>query len=150
MNRHPQLSKNQTLVPTMMAFDRPLITGRPSTEAVNIANETKIATARRFLFALAHALRFVWPILSSIFVWQAVLGLMVTWLERWSVGDGLYFTFVTGLTIGYGDLVPRQPLSRFLAILIGLFGTVLTGLIAAIAVHALQTTVSSVRPPNSN
>ncbi len=31
----------------MMAFNRPLITGRPSTEAVNIANETKIATASK-------------------------------------------------------------------------------------------------------
>jgi hypothetical protein len=51
----------------------------------------------------------------------------------------VYFTFVTGLTIGYGDLVPRQPLSRFLAILVGFFGVVLTGLVAAVAVRALQT-----------
>jgi hypothetical protein len=103
-----------------------------------------------FLLAFGHGLRIVWPILSGILVWQLVLGLLVTWLERWSLGDGLYFAFVTGLTIGYGDLVPRQPLTRFLAILIGLFGVVLTGLIAAVAVHALQTTVSRVRPPNSN
>jgi len=77
--------------------------------------------------------------LFAIFAWQLALGFLITWLERWSLGDGVYFTFVTGLTIGYGDLVPRQPLSRFLAILIGLFGTVLTGLVAAIAVRALQT-----------
>ena len=32
-----------------------------------------------------------------------------------------------------------QPLSQFLAILVGLFGTVLTSLVAAIAVRALQT-----------
>jgi len=50
----------------------------------------------------------------------------------------VYFTFVTGLTIGYGDLVPHHTLSRFLAILIGFLGIVLTGLIAAIAVRALQ------------
>ena len=87
-----------------------------------------------FLLAFGHGLRIVWPILSGILVWQLVLGLLVTWLERWSLGDGLYFAFVTGLTIGYGDLVPRQPLTRFLAILIGLFGVVLTGLIAAVAV----------------
>ena len=105
---------------------------------------------KTFLLAFGHGLRIVWPILSGILVWQLVLGLLVTWLERWSLGDGLYFAFVTGLTIGYGDLVPRQPLTRLLAILIGLFGVVLTGLIAAVAVHALQTTVSRVRPPNSN
>jgi hypothetical protein len=89
---------------------------------------------KKFLFALGHAFRIVWPILSGSLVWQLALGLLVTWLESWSIGDGLYFTFITGLTIGYGDLVPRQSSSRFLAILIGLFGTVLTGLIAAIAV----------------
>ena len=31
----------------MMAFNRPLITGRPSTGVVNIANEAKIATASK-------------------------------------------------------------------------------------------------------
>ena len=105
---------------------------------------------KTFLRAFGHGLRIVWPILSGILVWQLVLGLLVTWLERWSLGDGLYFTFITGLTIGYGDLVPRQPLTRFLAILIGVFGILLTGLIVAVAVHALQTTVSRERPPNSN
>ncbi|MBV8521001.1 MAG: two pore domain potassium channel family protein [Acetobacteraceae bacterium] len=33
------------------------------------------------------------------------------------MGDGFYFTFVTGLTIGYGDLVPRHFLSRLLVLL---------------------------------
>jgi hypothetical protein len=96
---------------------------------------------KEFLLALGRSLHIVWPILSGILVWQLVLGLLVTWLERWPLGDGLYFTFVTGLTIGYGDLVPRQLASRILAILIGLLGTMLTGLVAAIAVLALHTTV---------
>jgi hypothetical protein len=100
---------------------------------------------RRFLRALGHYLHIVWPVLIIILAWQLALGLLITWIERWSLGDGVYFTFVTGLTIGYGDLVPHQPLSRFLAILIGLFGTILTGLTAAIAVRALQTATDEVR-----
>jgi hypothetical protein len=28
-------------------------------------------------------------------------------VEGWSLGDAVYFTFITGRTIGYGDLVPR-------------------------------------------
>jgi hypothetical protein len=94
---------------------------------------------RRFLLALGHNLHIVWPVFSGILAWQLALGFLITWHERWSLDDGLYFTFVTGLTIGYGDVVPRQPLSRLLAILIGLLGTVLTGLVVAIAVRALQT-----------
>jgi hypothetical protein len=45
---------------------------------------------------------------------------------------------VTGLTIGYGDIVPRQALARALAIGIGISGLFLTGLMTGIAVYALQ------------
>jgi hypothetical protein len=59
-------------------------------------------------------------------------------LERWSIGDAAYFTFVTGLTIGYGDLVPVRLATRLVAIMIGFTGILLTGLIAALGVRALQ------------
>ena len=38
--------------------------------------------------------------------------LLTGFIEGWSVGDAVYFTFVTGLTIGYGDIVPRQAIGR--------------------------------------
>jgi len=57
-------------------------------------------------------------------------------------GDAVYFTFVTGLTIGYGDIVPRQALARALAIGIGVSGLFLTGLIAGIAVYAMRTALT--------
>ncbi|MGO4837419.1 potassium channel family protein, partial [Rhizobiaceae sp. 2RAB30] len=50
------------------------------------------------------------------------------------------FTFVTGLTIGYGDLTPKHLGARLLALVIGFAGIVLTGLVAAVAVHALRAT----------
>ena len=58
------------------------------------------------------------------------------------MGDAIYFTFVTGLTIGYGDVVPRQALGRALAVGIGVCGLFLTGLIAGIAVYALRTALA--------
>jgi hypothetical protein len=54
------------------------------------------------------------------------------------VGESIYFAFVSGLTIGYGDLAPKEPLSRILAIVIGFTGILLTGLVAAVAVRALE------------
>jgi hypothetical protein len=94
---------------------------------------------RRFFVALAHAVHVAWPVLSIILAIQVALGLLIGFVEGWSVGDAIYFTFVTGLTIGYGDIVPRQALARALAIGVGFCGLFLTGLIAGIAVYALRT-----------
>lgn len=94
---------------------------------------------RRFFTALGQAIHLAWPVLSTILAIQIALGLLIGFVEGWSVGDAVYFTFVTGLTIGYGDIVPRQALARALAIGIGISGLFLTGLIAGIAVYAMRT-----------
>ena len=96
----------------------------------------------RFLIALGHAIHVAWPVLSAILAIQLALGLLTGFVEGWPLGDAVYFTFITGLTIGYGDLVPRQTLTRTLAIGIGFFGLFATGLIAAIAVHAMRTALT--------
>jgi hypothetical protein len=69
-------------------------------------------TLRRLFFvALGHAIHVTWPVLSAILAAQLALGLLTGFVEGWSFGDAVYFTFITGLTIGYGDLVPRQALT---------------------------------------
>jgi hypothetical protein len=93
---------------------------------------------RRFLGALWREVRIVWPILSGILLFQLGLGALIGRLEAWPLGDAAYFTFVTGLTIGYGDLVPTILLARLLAILIAFSGILLTGLVAAVGVQALR------------
>jgi len=55
------------------------------------------------------------------------------------VQESIYFAFVSGLTIGYGDLAPKLLLSRVLAIAIGACGVLVTALVAAVAVKALNT-----------
>jgi hypothetical protein len=93
---------------------------------------------RRFLSALWMELLIVWPILSCLIGTQLALGSLVGYLEGWRMGDTTYFTFVTGLTIGYGDLVPVRFSTRLIAVLIGFSGVLMTGLVAAIGVRALQ------------
>ena len=95
---------------------------------------------RLFFVALYRQLTVVWPILSGILAAMIGAGLAIGFLERWGVGDALYFTFVTGLTIGYGDLTPHRAVSRLLAVGIGFAGIVLTGLVAAVIVQALRAT----------
>src|SRR5262245_30472592 len=90
---------------------------------------------RRFL-TFGHAIYATWSV--AILAVQVALGLLIGFVEGWSFGDALYFTFVTGLTIGYGDIVPRQVLTRALAVVIGFTGILLTGLVAALAVYAMR------------
>ena len=93
---------------------------------------------RKFAAGLLIGLRVVWPILSVLFVLIVAFGLVVGLLEGWSVLDSIYFAFVSGLTIGYGDLAPKSPITRLLAIAIGVCGVLVVALVAAIAVKALE------------
>jgi Ion channel len=93
---------------------------------------------RIFFVELFRLLRVVWPMLSGVFVAMVGPGLLIGQIEGWRLDDALYFTFVTGLTIGYGDLTPRHVVSRLLAVMIGFAGIVLTGLVAAVSVEVLR------------
>ena len=99
----------------------------------------------QFAHGLWYGLGVVWPIISGILVLQFAMGTLVAYLEGWSLSAGWYFTSVTGLTIGYGDLVPQSPLARLLAVVIGVFGILLTALVAAVAVRALQVALDAGR-----
>jgi hypothetical protein len=92
---------------------------------------------RNFAAGLLAGLRVVWPILSVLLLLIVLLGLVVGILEGWSIHESIYFAFVSGLTIGYGDLAPKSLLTRALAIAIGVCGVLVTALVAAIAVKAL-------------
>lgn len=101
---------------------------------------------RRFRIGLLDGLRIVWPVLSLLLALMAGLGALVAILEGWPLTEGVYFAFVSGLTIGYGDLVPKAPLARMLAIAIGFTGILLGGLVAAVGVQALH---AALRPEKS-
>ena len=92
---------------------------------------------RLFFNALIEQIGVVWPILSGIITVMVGCGLAIWRIEDWGMGEALYFTFVTGLTIGYGDFAPKTLLGRMLAIGIGLCGVLVTALLAAVAVQAL-------------
>ncbi len=92
---------------------------------------------RNFLSGLLRGLRVVWPILSLLIALMIGLGMVIGFREGWSIQEAIYFAFVTGLTIGYGDLAPKFLLTRVLAIAIGLCGVLVTALMAAVEVKAL-------------
>jgi voltage-gated potassium channel len=62
-----------------------------------------------------------------------VAGAVFYWLEPTvrSYADGLWLAFVTGATIGYGDIVPTTIASRMFAVLITMVGLTLFSLVTA-------------------
>lgn len=53
-------------------------------------------------------------------------------------GDTLYFCTITALTIGYGDVVPTTLLGRIDSVLIGVQGVLVTSMVTAAFVRAIQ------------
>lgn len=92
---------------------------------------------RSFVAGLFTGLRVVWPILSGLLVLIVALGVAAGLLEGWTLQESVYFSFVSGLTIGYGDFAPKTLLGRSLAVVIGVCGVLVTALVAAVAVKAL-------------
>jgi voltage-gated potassium channel len=61
-----------------------------------------------------------------------------------SFSDTLYFCSITALTIGYGDVVPTTMFGRLDALLLGLLGLLMTGLVIAAAVRSVQETAREI------
>lgn len=76
------------------------------------------------------------PMLLSLGIIITLIGRVVGKKEGWSPFESFYWAFVTGTTVGYGDLRPQQKASRLLAILVALLGLTFTGILIAVAVHA--------------
>jgi hypothetical protein len=113
----------------------------PDDAARNRRSMMTSAQMRNHFFAeLLKGLKVVWPILFALIGAMVATGFVVCELEHWPQGDGIYFAFVSGLTIGYGDLVPVHPVSRVLAVMIGFVGILLIGLVTAVGVRALDNT----------
>lgn len=89
-----------------------------------------------FFHLLLKGLYLFSPILLFFSLVIFILGQIAGKSENWSRLDSLYWSFITGLTIGYGDMVPHKRSNKALSVIIGLTGLMLTGIIVAITVHA--------------
>ena len=75
------------------------------------ARQIRRQIRQAFFMAFFHQIQIVSPILWGIILVMVIMGLLIGYIEGWKIRDALYFTFVTGLTIGYGDLTPRHIVS---------------------------------------
>ena len=77
-------------------------------------------------------------VLLALIALVVISAVVISPIENLPFGETLYFTFITGLTIGYGDIVVKTPLARLLAVLLGLIGIIFTGIMVAGAIRAVE------------
>jgi voltage-gated potassium channel len=96
-----------------------------------------------FTHFLTNFLQVIWYFRAILFANLVIIiigAAAITLAEKMPFGDALYFTLVTGLTIGYGDIVVKTTLGRCIALFIGLIGIIFSGLVIAAAVEAVRRT----------
>jgi len=91
-----------------------------------------------------HFLLVIWHVRSVNVALLALIvigAVTIAGVETIPFGDALYFSFITGLTVGFGDIVAHTAVGRWVSVLLGFVGIIFTGLIVAAAVHAVQETL---------
>lgn len=91
-----------------------------------------------FLKYLTLGLVELLPIILFLLTVIVLLGYLTGRSEEWNLSDSLYFAFVTATTVGYGDLKPGKKSSRLFAIFIAISGIILTGIIVAVSLYAVE------------
>lgn len=89
-----------------------------------------------FLTLFSFSVYLLAPLLIMLFVVIIIFGIVVGRIESWTRFDSIYWSFITALTVGYGDIRPLQKTSKVLSILIAWCGITLSGLLVAIAVKS--------------
>jgi len=88
-----------------------------------------------FVQLFLTAIFLVMPLLLFLSLWVIILGQVVGYIEGWNKFDSLYWSFITALTVGYGDIRPLKKRSKAISVIVGLTGIMLTGIVVAITVH---------------
>jgi len=67
-------------------------------------------------------------------------GLIFSWVENIHYIESIYFAFITGFTVGYGDVVPHTHVGRLVSVLISFIGILFTGIMVGISTTAVIVT----------
>ncbi len=78
-------------------------------------------------------------IVITLFMFIIAMGFVLMWVEHLSFWDAQYLSFLSAFTIGYGDIVPKTAIGRFVCvILLPITGMLLTGIMVAAALNAID------------
>jgi voltage-gated potassium channel len=90
---------------------------------------------------IQHFLKITWHLCTLYLMFLALImtgAAVIAATEQVSFGKAVYFSFITGLTVGYGDIAPITAIGRVISVLLGLIGILFTGVVVATAVEATR------------
>lgn len=91
-------------------------------------------------FLIAH-LSIVYELVTVFLLIGLVIflcGILIARFDNLSLSEAVYFAFITALTVGFGDVVPKSTAARFITIVLAFIGLTLVGVLVGVAVHAIQ------------
>ncbi len=110
--------------------------GSPEDDDRKMAN---IIGFRTFFGIFLKIIYVVRKIIVTLLLFILLMGVLLSFVEGLSLSDGIYFAFVSALTVGYGDIVPHTLLGRIIAVFIlPITGMLITGIMVAAAINAID------------
>lgn len=97
----------------------------------------------RFITEFLRITSMAFPLLAILMSLFMILGQIVGRIEGWTKFNALYWSFITALTVGYGDIRPLTKISKLISIAIGLIGIMFTGLLVGITVYTADVTLGT-------
>jgi hypothetical protein len=101
----------------------------------------RLAGFKEFISRLVYYASSIGEVIGLLLLLIVLGGCAIAWLEGVKLGDSIYFAFITGLSIGYGDITPKTELGRVVSVAIGLIGMLFVGCTVAVATRALRDTI---------
>jgi voltage-gated potassium channel len=95
----------------------------------------------RFARHFVEILHFVRGVLLVLLAALGGCAALLVVVEDQTIGSALYFTLITAMTVGYGDIVPTTAFGRIISVVIAMIGVVYVGLVVAIATRAVAQAV---------
>jgi voltage-gated potassium channel len=89
-----------------------------------------------------QALRIVSGVIFILLLILLLCAILLARAEGLSFGYTLYFTAVTALTVGYGDITPTTAIGRIVSVVVGVVGVICVGIVVAVATRALERVVA--------
>ena len=102
---------------------------------------TRIHAFSDFIRLFFRYALYVREVLFGLLVLLTMGGVTFAYVEDIPLDRAIYFAFITGLSIGYGDITPKTGMGCVVSIGIGMIGMIFIGMTVAVATRALADTI---------